>query len=263
MGIIPQPGPALETGEWKLEIEARRGRVAAARPWLGLSLLLLPATCALACRGHALQRRQGVAPGHAAGGAHALQVAGRAAGAAVPPGSRQQVRCGAGATTSSPFLSGTPSLQQGLSLRQLARQQSPALLSSASAFIVSASEHATLLPAPLCPLPGRRRSELREVLAPAEVHLPNGMAWDEARGLLFFADSGTETIVEYRTDAQVWHRWGGLGRKVGRRVSPPRRGGKEGGGCGAEGLHCRRGSTCWDHHIRFRRPAPAHSLPPP
>lgn len=63
-----------------------------------------------------------------------------------------------------------------------------------------------LPPGPLPPPAPSCCSELREVLAPAEVHLPNGMAWDEARGLIFYADSGAETIVEYQTDAQVW-RW--------------------------------------------------------
>ncbi len=46
-------------------------------------------------------------------------------------------------------------------------------------------------------------SELREVLRPEEVHLPNGMAWDAARGLLYYVDSGSETITAYQTDEQV------------------------------------------------------------
>lgn len=53
-----------------------------------------------ACRRHALQRRQGVAAGHAAGGAHALQVAGRPAWAPVPPGPRLQVPPASGRTAS-------------------------------------------------------------------------------------------------------------------------------------------------------------------
>lgn len=40
-------------------------------------------------------------------------------------------------------------------------------------------------------------------MAPEEVLLPNGMDWDEGRGVVYFVDSGVESIVAYQTDAQV------------------------------------------------------------
>ena len=40
-------------------------------------------------------------------------------------------------------------------------------------------------------------------MRPEEVHLPNGMAWDVARGVVYYVDSGAETITEYQADAQV------------------------------------------------------------
>lgn len=46
-------------------------------------------------------------------------------------------------------------------------------------------------------------SQMQEVLSPEEVYLPNGMAWDEAKGVVYFADSGTETIVQYQADDKV------------------------------------------------------------
>lgn len=48
-------------------------------------------------------------------------------------------------------------------------------------------------------------SELKEVMAPAEVQLPNGMAWREGSALVYFVDSGEESITEYATDEQVGH----------------------------------------------------------
>ena len=40
-------------------------------------------------------------------------------------------------------------------------------------------------------------------MAPAEVQLPNGMAWREGSALVYFVDSGEESITEYATDEQV------------------------------------------------------------
>ena len=40
-------------------------------------------------------------------------------------------------------------------------------------------------------------------MAPAEVLLPNGMAWREGLPLVYFVDSGEERITAYQTDAQV------------------------------------------------------------
>lgn len=40
-------------------------------------------------------------------------------------------------------------------------------------------------------------------MSPEEVYLPNGMAWDEAKGVVYFADSGEETVVEYQADDKV------------------------------------------------------------
>lgn len=61
-------------------------------------------------------------------------------------------------------------------------------------------------------------SEFGEVLSPEEVYLPNGMAWDEAKGVVYFADSGTETVVEYQADAQGIPRRGEDGRLLARTV---------------------------------------------
>ena len=40
-------------------------------------------------------------------------------------------------------------------------------------------------------------------MAPAEVQLPNGMAWREGSSVVYFVDSGEESISEYATDEQV------------------------------------------------------------
>ena len=40
-------------------------------------------------------------------------------------------------------------------------------------------------------------------MAPPEVQLPNGMAWREGSALVYFVDSGEESITEYATDEQV------------------------------------------------------------
>ena len=61
----------------------------------------------------------------------------------------------------------------------------------------------------MCAAPSMRCSELREVLRPDEVILPNGMCWDEARGRIYFVDSGAETITAYPTDEQVPQLGGG------------------------------------------------------
>ncbi|EFN53462.1 hypothetical protein CHLNCDRAFT_136730 [Chlorella variabilis] len=62
-------------------------------------------------------------------------------------------------------------------------------------------------------------SQLVEVLRPEEVHLPNGMAWDEAKGVVFYVDSGAETIVECQTDGQGVMRRGEDGSLLARTVS--------------------------------------------
>lgn len=54
-----------------------------------------------------------------------------------------------------------------------------------------------------CPPSSLCRSELKEVMAPPEVQLPNGMAWREGSPLVYFVDSGEESITEYATDEQV------------------------------------------------------------
>ena len=90
--------------------------------------------------------------------------------------------------------------------------------------------------APLPPHLPRHSSELGEVLAPEEVHLPNGMDWDEGKGLIYFVDSGSESIVAYQTDAQVGGWCGGPGAQVG---------GVWGGGCaGGRGVGGRGGGGC-------------------
>jgi hypothetical protein len=48
-----------------------------------------------------------------------------------------------------------------------------------------------------------------EVMRPEEVHLPNGMAWDEAKQVVYYVDSGAESIVEYQADEQVGSKRGG------------------------------------------------------
>ena len=79
--------------------------------------------------------------------------------------------------------------------------------------------HRTCLPACLpaclhtffphfCP-PLQNRRELMEVMRPEEVHLPNGMAWDEAKQVVYYVDSGAESIVEYQADEQVGRKWAG------------------------------------------------------
>ncbi|GAB4813394.1 hypothetical protein N2152v2_000440 [Parachlorella kessleri] len=45
-------------------------------------------------------------------------------------------------------------------------------------------------------------SELVEVMGPSEVHLPNGIAWDEGKGIIYYIDSGAETVVAYKADGQ-------------------------------------------------------------
>lgn len=40
-------------------------------------------------------------------------------------------------------------------------------------------------------------------MSPPEVQLPNGMAWREGSALVYFVDSGEESITEYATDDQV------------------------------------------------------------
>lgn len=62
-------------------------------------------------------------------------------------------------------------------------------------------------------------SQLQEVMAPEEVQLPNGMAWDEAKRVVFYVDSGAETIVEYKTDDKGMIRRGADGRLEARTVS--------------------------------------------
>ncbi|PRW33693.1 SMP-30 gluconolaconase LRE domain [Chlorella sorokiniana] len=64
--------------------------------------------------------------------------------------------------------------------------------------------------------PGSR--ELQEVMAPPEVQLPNGMAWREGSPVVYFVDSGEESITEYATDAQGIPRRGEDGKLLGRAV---------------------------------------------
>lgn len=46
-------------------------------------------------------------------------------------------------------------------------------------------------------------NDLREVLAPSEVWLPNGLVWTEDGKVCYFVDSGEESITAYETDALV------------------------------------------------------------
>lgn len=62
-------------------------------------------------------------------------------------------------------------------------------------------------------------SQLQEVLSPEEVYLPNGMAWDETKGVVYFADSGTETIVQYQADDKGVMRRGPDGKPLARTVA--------------------------------------------
>lgn len=62
-------------------------------------------------------------------------------------------------------------------------------------------------------------SQLQEVMAPKEVHLPNGMAWDQAKGVVYYVDSGAESIVEYQTDEQGVMKRGPDGKLLARTVS--------------------------------------------
>ncbi|KAL6784993.1 hypothetical protein ACKKBG_A02000 [Auxenochlorella protothecoides x Auxenochlorella symbiontica] len=45
-------------------------------------------------------------------------------------------------------------------------------------------------------------STLVEVMSPEEVHLPNGIAWDGAKGVVYFIDSSTEEVRAYAADEQ-------------------------------------------------------------
>jgi sugar lactone lactonase YvrE len=42
---------------------------------------------------------------------------------------------------------------------------------------------------------------LSELLSPEQVWLPNGMDWDQTKGVMYYVDSGEESITEYKTDA--------------------------------------------------------------
>ncbi|KAK9805523.1 hypothetical protein WJX72_003241 [[Myrmecia] bisecta] len=45
-------------------------------------------------------------------------------------------------------------------------------------------------------------STFQELLTPEEVVLPNGMAWDTQRSLMYFVDTGLSTITAYKTDGE-------------------------------------------------------------
>lgn len=59
---------------------------------------------------------------------------------------------------------------------------------------------------------------LLEVMKPEEVNLPNGMTWDQRRGVVYFIDSGAESVVAYTADARGMPVRGADGKLEGRRV---------------------------------------------
>lgn len=62
-------------------------------------------------------------------------------------------------------------------------------------------------------------AQLAEAMTPEEVLLPNGLDWDQKKGVVYLIDSGAESVVAYETDAQGTMRRGGDGRLLGRTVS--------------------------------------------
>lgn len=46
----------------------------------------------------------------------------------------------------------------------------------------------------------RKGEKLRQILASDVIHVPNGMAWDESRRVMYLADTGANTVYRYQVD---------------------------------------------------------------